>query len=432
MLEIVKKIEYDLYLVLLGVLSFLSYIGVLGQYLLPIYMVIALYFVIKAKSVLYVFPIAVFLQMGFISLRDNVEITTIYSLVFLFLLVVDTIKNRRITKLGNLFIPLAILVGLSIITIFNAPDLFTWFAGLSQIMSVLILYFYFINTIDDDKDNFINISKIFMYASMFVTFEMVHFLVQTDQEVIYMIQRRIIDLGWENLNIVIYSNILSIPLIGYLILKSKVKVPYMIFAVISIIGILLTLSRSSILTVGVMVVFLVPLMLLKEKNLKSLLIQGVIFLVIVGVSGLLLETENIVTGYFDTLFGRDLLRYEDRWVLLEVSWEMFKQYPIFGSGGYYSSRFFIGEFGYGSQNYHNTIAQASTLGITGVIGLVYLFVEKVRVMFAKKSDFKWFLFILIFTTAFVNGALQPMYFYTTYMIFIFMMLAAYENTTETA
>ena len=72
------------------------------------------------------------------------------------------------------------------------------------------------------------------------------------------------------------------------------------------------------------------------------------------------------------------------------------------------------------------MAQASTLGILGIGAFYYLFLEKTRMIMLSKSSFKWFVLILIFTTAFVNGTLQPMYFYTTYMVFLFLVLASIE------
>jgi len=49
-------------------------------------------------------------------------------------------------------------------------------------------------------------------------------------------------------------------------------------------------------------------------------------------------------------------------------------------------------------------------------------------MLLTKDSYKWFILILLFVTAFINGSLQPMYFYTTYMIYLFMILASIEVT----
>lgn len=435
MFDILKKLHYDFYLVLLGVLSFLSYTGTFDDIGFPIYLfitiLIALVLILKNYSVLYILPLFMFIQMGFADLRDNVEVTGVYSIVFLSLLLTDVVLNRNIKKVGVLFLPLAILTVVSIATFFNAPDTFTWFAGFSQVLTVLVLYLYFVNTINDDPENVMKVAKVFMYSAMLVSIEMLHYISLSDLDPITVIRTRTINLGWENLNIIIYNNILSIPLIAYIITKVKVKLPYMIFSFIGIVGILLTLSRSSILTLGVMILLLIPWMLVKDKNRVSLMIQGVIALITLFVLGYLLEqNQEIITEYFDSLFGRDLLRYEDRWVLLEIAWEKFLEYPVFGSGGLYSSRVHLSSNG--ALNYHNTIAQVSTLGITGLIAFIYLFVVKTKLIIRKKHDFKWPLLVLIFTTAFINGSLQPMYFYITYMAFIFLLLAIYENSKETA
>ncbi len=429
--ELLKKISYDLYLVLLVVLTFLSFIGILTEYLLPLFIVIGLASVFTKRNVLYVLPIAFFMQMSFSDLRDDIKITTIYVSVLAVLIILDIIRNRKITKLGYLFIPLAILSILSIITGINNPEIFTTFAGWIQITSVLGLYFYFINTIENKEENFILMSKLFMYLSLLVTMEMLYYLLTSDLEVIQVIRQRTINLGWENLNIIIYSNIVSIPLIGYLVLKSKVKVPYMILALISLLGIFMTLSRSSILTAGVFVVVLIPLIFILEKDKMSLIFQGLIFIMFVAMGLYFLEQQSIVSDYYESLMNRDLTYFDDRYALLEIAWENFLAHPIIGNGGLYSSRFIIAATGGSAINYHNTIAQASTLGVLGLIGIGYLFYKKTKLILMSQSSFKWFALILIYITAFVNGMLQPMYFYTSYMIFIFLIIACIEVTVET-
>jgi len=430
MKKIFETISYDLYLVLLVVLTFLSFIGILTEYLLPLFVVIGLVIVFLKRNVLFVLPIAFFIQMSFSDLRDDVKTTAIYVGVFSVIIIIDIIRNHKIRKKGYLFMPLLILSVLSIITGINNTEIFTTFAGWSQITSILLLYIYFVNTVEHKEENFIYIAKLFMYLSFLVTIEMIYYIYTSDLETIQVIRTRVIDLGWENLNVVIYSNIVAIPLIGYLVLKSKVKVPYMLLSLISILGILMTLSRSSILTVGVFVVILIPLMFILEKNKLSLLIQGLIFMVFAAIALYLLEQHQIVSEYYLTLTGRDLTYYDDRLALLMIAWDNFIAHPIIGNGGLYSSRFLIAETGRGSINYHNTIAQASSLGILGLLGFGYLFYKKTKLILMSQSDFKWFALVLIYVTAFVNGMLQPMYFYASYMIFIFLIIAAIESSIQ--
>jgi hypothetical protein len=378
------------------------------------------------KSILYLIPIALFLQLGYSDLRNNIEITTLYSVIFLVMIVIDSVKNRKFTQVGALTIPLLILTVLSIITWINAPDTFSWFAGFAQIVTTLVLYIYFLNTVDKSENNYLNISKLFLYLGLFVTLEMFYFLYDTQLPIIDVIRMRQINLGWENLNVVIYHNILSIPLAAYLVMHEKNKIFYMILALFSLVGILLTLSRSSILTVAVMVLFIAPYMFITAKEQrKSLLINTGIFIVTVVVIGLILERYGVISGYLDSLLGRDLFRYQDRYEIILVAKDILLQYPIFGGGGLYTSRVYLQDIG--AINYHNTIAQASTLGFTGLIAFVYLFVQKTRLIIKPKSHMKYYLLVLLFTTAFVNGSLQPMYFYTTYLVSIFLLIAIYEK-----
>ena len=431
MKKIFNNIAYDLYLVLIVVLTFLSYIGIITAWFLPLFVVLALFLIFTKKDIMYIMPIAFFIQMSFGDLRDNVKVTTIYTIIIGSLIILDLVRNRKITKVGYLTLPLGILSILSIISGINNNDFFITFAGWSQITSVLVLYFYFVNTMENKEKNFINISKLLMYMSVLVTIEMLYFVLTSDLEIIQIIRQRSINLGWENLNVIIYSNIVAIPLIGYLIVKSKVKIIYMLIALFSLLGILMTLSRSSILTVGIFVVIIVPLIFVLEENKMSLFIQGLFFLMFISIGLYFLEQQAIVSDYYQSLIGRDLMHFGDRLALLKIAWNNFLAHPIIGNGGLYSSRYLIADAGYSSINYHNTIAQASTLGILGLLGFGYLFYRKTKLILMSQSVFKWFVLVLIYITAFVNGMLQPMYFYASYMIFIFLVLATIEVTIET-
>ena len=166
-----------------------------------------------------------------------------------------------------------------------------------------------------------------------------------------------------------------------------------------------------------------------SKQKLLLIVQGVVFLAMIGITAYILESRfQLLSEYIEALRSRDLTYVDDRIGILQVAWENFKQYPLFGSGGLYSSRFYLEERG--PITYHNTIAQVSTLGVTGILAFFYLFAVKSKIILDSKGSFKWFALIMIFVTAFVNGALQPMYFYTTYMVFLFLVLACIEVTLD--
>ncbi|MEC9485783.1 MAG: O-antigen ligase family protein [Candidatus Izemoplasma sp.] len=427
----IKNGGYDIYLIALLAITFFSYIYELQTYFLVFIALVGIVNIVLKNSIFYVIPVPFFVQMSFSDLRDNVEITTVYTVILTFLIVFDMIQNRTITKRGRLTFPLVLLLIVSVVTHVNSPDLFTTFAGFMQVASVLGLYFYFVNTIDDDEKNITYIAKILMYLGALVTLEMVYFIIKQDMFAIDVIRRRMIHLGWENINLVIYANIISIPLIAYLISHSKIKFYYMFFALLNSLGILLTLSRSSLLTLGVFIIVLVPIMILYEDHRFRLLLHGCSFLLFFAITLYIAEEYELVSQYIEAVLDRDLTYVQDRIELLKIAWSKFKAHPILGSGGLYSSRIHISEAGNAAVNYHNTIAQASTLGTIGLIGFLWLFMQKTRVILQKQTSFKWFVLALIYITAFVNGMFQPMYFYTTYMIYIFLVLAVIENVSPT-
>ncbi len=429
MKEFILKNKYDIYLIGLSLLTYLSYIGLIEQFLMPLFILIALGAVLLKLDIFYLIPLGVFMQMGSGGLRDDIRTTTVYIIIFTVLLVFDVLYNRKINKLGKLFYPLLGLVVVSIITGLNAPSLFIWFAGFIQLFAVLVIYVYFVNTTQEPKEDLmLKASKLFLYASVIITLEMLFVISQHSLAPLEVISRRKINLGWENINVVIFTNIIAIPLITNIILKSKYKAYYMVLAIVAALGIFLTLSRSSVLTLIVFLAFMVPYMFYKSKKRVNLLLQGLIALGLLAIAVIILEQNGTISGYFDALFGRELLAYDDRFELIVIAWDTFKSHWLIGSGGIYASRHYLIE--HGAKNYHNVIAQVSTLGIMGLGVFVWLFVEKVKLILSKKNTWKRVVLLLVFVTAFVNGWVQPMYFYITYTIYLVMILAIYENSTS--
>ncbi len=422
--NILKNITFDLYLVLLAVLSFLSYLGYFTEYIMPLFIVFGLIAVFTRKKVIYILPIVFFVEMVYRDLNVISNIVSVYTFSVGALLVLDIVWNRRITKIGVMTIPLIIFSILGLVTFINSPDYLISFEGWAQTSVLIAIYIYLVNAFDDDEINFSHISKLFMYLGMLITFEMILFVSSSDLLPMDVITRRLINLGDKNLNLVIYANLVSIPLIGYLILKSKIKIIYMFFGLISAVGILLTLSRSSIFTLGVYILLITPLIFYLEKNKKNLIIQGIIFFLLLGGALLLLEHYNFVSEYFATLFERDFTEYGVRYELIEVAWIQLKEFPLFGSGGVYISKYYLETRGIVS--YHNILAQTSTLGLLGIGALFYMFYAKTKMICSKNSDFIWFAIILIYVTAFVNGMVQPMYFNSSYMNFIFIIIASID------
>ena len=150
-------------------------------------------------------------------------------------------------------------------------------------------------------------------------------------------------------------------------------------------------------------------------------------------AGFVYYTEThfeLISTYIEAMQSRDLTYIDDRVAILKVAWEQLKLHPLLGSGGLYSSRVHLLDSGIGALNYHNTIAQISTLGSFGILSFVYLFFKKTKLIMLSKSSFKWFALLMVYVTTFINGSLQPMYFYTTYMVFLFLVLATIEVNNE--
>ncbi len=425
MKEILKNISYDLYLIVLGAMAFFSFTGALSDYIVLLYVGIGFLAVIAKRSVFYILPIALFMTMSTTELRNDVTSIIIFTVIVGVIIIVDILRNRKFVKTGYLFLPFLILIILSVFTSKNAIDGFTPMVGFALAIVMFVIYVYFINTIEPSQDNYAKVAKLLMYLALVVSMQMLHQVYMQGEDAIWFIEHRRINLGWENLNIIIYVNLVSLPLIGYLVTKVRFKLPYMLFGLIIVVGIFLTLSRSSILTVGVYVLLLVPIIFLLEKNKTQLVIQGLICVMVIVIGIYFLEHYgNVISDVINAVLSRDWKKTEDRTVLLEIAIEQFKLHPIIGSGGLYSSAIHLVE--YGAHNYHNIIARSSSLGSLGILTVIFLFIRKTKLIMLSKSSFKWFALIMIYVTALVNGMFQPMYFYTTYMVYLILVLAVIE------
>lgn len=431
-IESIKKLiitnSYDCYLIGLGLLTYLSYVYDLHMFLLPLFIIISGYFVYKKASFLYIIPTAFFLQMSAQNLGFSSPLAITYIIIYVLLIITDVIVNRKVTKIGVLFDPFLVLVIASVLTIVNAPTIELWLGGMYYILVAFLSYLYFTNATDNDKGNLVKVTKIFLYTSVLVTFQMFHIIGVSELDILTVISQRRIDLGWENINIVIYVNLLAIILATKLMIDSKFKAYYMILTLLSTIGVLLTLSRSSILTIAIYCLFIIPYVVIKSKNKVNLVINGLIVVIFMLVMWFVIESGGIGTGYVEALFSRDIFNYDNRYELLVIAWGEFKSHFIVGSGGLYTSRYYLSDIG--ALNYHNTIAQVSTLGTIGLLGFIWLFYEKIKMIIKKNSSWKWIVLILVIGTAFINGSFQPMYFHVNYMLYLLLLLATFENVEE--
>ncbi len=420
--------EYESYIITISLLTLLSYIFVLDKILFPIFIIIAIYVIYKKGSFMYLLPLGLFIQFSSPEFKFNDFTTIFYILSFVGLVFVDLFRNRKFKKIGKLFDPILILFVLSIAAIWNAPTFEIWLGGIYYVGFSFFAYLYFINATDNNRLNMRKLTKIFLYAGVVITFEMFYVIATSDLELLYMIEHRAIHLGWENINVVIYSNLFGIVLATQLIIDSKFRSYYMILVYICIIGVLLTLSRSSIVTVAVYILFMVPYIIVKSKEKVNLIINGIITAIIIAISIAFMATNGVVNTYIETMVERDFLNYGIRADLIQVAWNEFKSHFVIGSGGVYSSRYYLEN--YSTNNYHNTIAQVSTLGTLGLLAFIWLFYEKTKMILSKKSSWKWIVFVLVYVTIFINGWFQPMYFYVTFMLYLYALLAVYENIED--
>lgn len=423
-----QTFKFDLYLLFIFTLTFVSYVYELNLLALAVFLIVALITIYKTDNILYLISLFLFIQMSTTVIRDDTQITTIVGLSILPVIILDFIKYRKIKSIGALGLPLIIFIDASLVSLFNAESLFVGFVGVILMASIFVLYVYFINTLPAKEETFSMIAKIFLALSSLVTLQMVYIAINLDLPLIEIISRRMIDLGWENINIVVYPNLFAIPMVSYLLLKARFKLPYLMILTWIIIGISLTLSRSSLLSVAVYITLLVPYVMYQSQKRILFLFEIMIFTVISSLAVQYIETNyQLFSDYYAAINDREWLRFTDRLELAKIGFEVFKDFPIIGTGGLFSSRFVLEDYGFNAINYHNTFVQTLTLGTLGVIAFIYLQVKKLILVIKIDPVKRYIILVLLFVTIVVNGMFQPMYYYATYMFYLFLVLASVEK-----
>lgn len=423
-----KTLKFDLYLGFVFLLTFLSYHYALNMLALALFLLVAVVTIYKTDNIIYLISLLFFIQMSTTIIRDDTEITTIFGLSLLPVLALDFIKHRKLTSIGALGLPLILFIDASLVSLFNAESLFVGFVGVILMASIFVLYVYFINTLNPSKETFEMIAKLFLALASLVTLQMVVVAINLERPLIEIISRRMIDLGWENINIVVYPNIFAIPLASYLLLKARFKMPYLIALTWVIIGISLTLSRSSLLSVAIYLVLLIPYVFVKSPYKLSFLSEIILFVLISSFAAYHIEDNyQLFTDYYEAINSRDWFRVTDRLDLAIAGLNAFKDTPLIGTGGLFSSRFVLEDYGFNAINYHNTFIQTLTLGTLGIIAFIYLQIKKFLLVIKIDPIKRYIVLVLLFVTIIVNGMFQPMYYYATYMFYLFLVLASVEK-----
>ena len=395
----------------------------LGMAIFTLLSVVVLLFV---RNTIHVLPF--FFNMMFMISQTEWSLETIPIYLFAlplvlglaFILHIFIYKEEKIK--GRLTLPLLLMLLAMVLSIFNSEiiDINYVFYLVIGLFYVLI-YVFFVKTMQGDYLTYI--IRLFFVLGLLISAQVLIFYIRSD-DILLALESKSIDLGWGISNFVATYLIIFISTTIYYIKTKPLKLITTVIISFEILMLLFTISRGGVLAFSLIIPLLIYYLYHGQKNKVTISL----YLVLLGL--LLAMAFYLQTELFAPLFERfKRLDFNDgsgRIDLWKQAYEKFKQYPLVGAGLF--ARVEGDYFGF----YHNTFMHTlASLGLVGLVSLLWQMFALVRIYFNKINLEKGILFIAILG-ANIHGMVDNVYFMPQFMILFFIVIAATENANQHA
>ena len=357
----------------------------------------ACFVVLKAEDIT---PIAVlFLSFLFLitdySLIPTMPYNIAYAVFILCLIIHYVFRHKKRIVLGRLFLPICLVSASLFLSGVFSPFINVQF-GLTYAFAVgplvLIIYLVFLNGIRPPAG--FNVKKYFCYVFILCAALPCLELMLAKSFPDYFLSSPYKDIGWGNNNTIGALTLTAVPCCFYLLVKTGKSFICLSVAMFFVASAYITGSDGCLGIICLLFPFLCVLAFrqLDKKYRKeymlcvfSLFMLALIFAVTVfAVYSIEEITEEIKKRANDS--GRIQLYLH--------AWELYKGYPIFGVGqAYTNDTVFVGkglEFLSGF-NFHSVVFHVlATLGTFGAIAYTVYYVQRIRIIFEKFSNFNLF------------------------------------------
>ncbi len=348
------------------------------------------------------------------------EYLYIVPVVLILGFIIHVVKFKVRLLKGDMLIGVLLLIiamGLSTINteIFNTTYIFLMIVGVFYVF----VYFFFTNTIEGDNTLFL--IRLFAILGILISLEVLIYYLRVD-DVVFALEHKTIDLGWGISNFIATYLVIFISTTIYFVKKYKMHIFWLLIVLFEIMMLLFTLSRGGILAFAVTLILLLVYMFYKYEHPWGLLLNIVIALALVAVF-VYFKQEYLAT-IWDRLKA-EMLDNNGRYEIWRTAFDKFKSHPLFGVGLF--SRVIDDNY-YGMN--HNTIIQtAAAFGIVGLLALLTMFIEVLKVFFYKLNQEKAILLIALFG-ANLHGMVDNIFYMPQFMIIFFVIIAIVENANK--
>ncbi|MFP4477895.1 MAG: O-antigen ligase family protein [Candidatus Izemoplasmatales bacterium] len=413
------------YFSILSGFTFFIWLNQLDFLGMTIFVLASFFVLIFVKNTIHVVPF-IFNMLFMISQTEwSLESIPVYLYVLPIILTLGFIvhyirfKEKR-EKQSILVKPLLLMFLAIVLSIINTEifDLnYIFYIGIGAFY--LLIYLFFVNTIKGENLDYL--IKLFIVLGLLISTQVLYYYLSTGDIAEALTTSRV-DLGWGISNFIATYLIMFITATIFYIKTKKYRLITVIIVAFEILMLIFTLSRGGVLSFIAILPLLLYYLYHGQKNKIELTLY--LFMILV----LLVTVFVIRTDYFIPLFERfktlDLYDGSGRVELWKQALEKFKEHPILGAGLF--ARVEGDYFGF----YHNTILHTlATLGVIGLISLLWQAYGVVKVIFTKLNLEKGILFIAL-VGANIHGMIDNVYFMPQYMIIFFVIVAAIEIHNE--
>lgn len=402
-----------------------------------IYGIILLLMLISSKNTSTALMFLLFLPFTIFKVRfEGWEYVQLISwFIPLIFLVAGIIANNIIYKtplrIGKFTIGLAIyFIGLSLGGMFSKTnDAYTtlcykWFFTPALILGFAIIVYGIIFFTSTNKSTLDSLADDSIYITILIILQIIYFMLYNQVSPVYVIQNKMVDLGWGIHNAVGMIVLMCMPLSMYKAFKNtKISWYYIVMYVIQLGilvflvckgGILAAIVGSLVLVVGIIHYF-------KQYRKLILILLGIAVVVCALILTFIYLKGIDISIYLSlgTLFSRQYI-----WV---SGLKVFVSNPIFGIGIIAPMGWNVSVTFPAYQYCHNTFVESLAIsGVFGLICLMYHLVEKYSRVFYK-MDFKKFMFFAFMLFPGLYGLIDNSYLEITYMLFFIYGLIVFEN-----
>lgn len=300
--------------------------------------------------------------------------------------------------------------------------------GIVLAFSFVFFYIYFYNTLEWTEKTAKYAAQVLVLASAVILIQFLELLIFDDPQ-----NKSQLILGWGMSNNIGGMLAMFMPASFYLAYKSKYGPAYYIFGLLVFVGVVRSLSRTSALIGGGILIVCMVLLSIKGRYKLFVRIFNIVF-VVAAVLCVVLPTElwDVFRHYFEAGFDDS-----GRWEIWLNGWKNFLRAPIFGVGFYTP---IAPDWSYEIENwvfpdmYHNTYIQMlASCGIVGVLAYTFHLVQGAFLIFRKTSTERIFFFLVILVLSAMSMADNHLF--HVFPTLVYSMLIAlcekdYENKVK--